>query len=680
LKKLVIISIFICLLHSVSAQETVNANTEQQLENLADDLEAETEDDNYLQQLIQFRKTPLNLNIVQAVDLKDLKMLSDLQIENFISYRKLMGKLISIYELQSIPTWDLFTIKRVLPYIIVGNALSAREDFAKRIRGGEHIFLTRFMQVIETSKGYTPKTAGNYYQGGKERLFFRYRYQYKNLLQYGIVGDKDAGEQFFKGTQKRGFDFYSAHLFLRNMGVIQNLALGDFTVNMGQGLIHWQGLAFGKSVDVMGIKRQSSILRPYNSAGEILFHRGGGITLKKGKFESTVFASLRNMSTNRITDTVSREDYFSSFQTSGYHRTASELFDRNNMQQKTVGGNFTVRSNRWHIGFNGISYQFSLPLVKSSLPYNYYALNGKSWYNFSTDYSFTHRNLHFFGEAAMDKRNYTAFVNGLLVSVDPRVDISVLHRKISKGYQAINGNAFTENTNPSNESGLYSGISIKPTPMWRIDAYADFFSFPFLKYQVDGPSRGREYLTQVTYIPNKQIELYIRYRNDSKQTNQSGNTTVSNYLVFLPKQNLRTQISYKVTPAITIRNRNEILWFDKKGPNAENGFLTYVDFFYKPMMKPLAANLRLQYFETDGYNSRVYAYENDVLYYFSIPAFYDKGYRYYMNINYDVSKKLTVWVKWSQLIYEDRNVIGSGLDEIQGNKKSEIKVQGRLVF
>ncbi len=667
-------------MHSIFPQETENTNTEQQLENMTDDLESETEDDNYLQQMMQFRKNPLNLNFVNAIELKELRILTDLQIENFIRYRKLMGKLISVYELQAVPTWDLFTTKKVMPFIIIGNAVSLQDAFAKRIRDGEHIFLSRFSQTMETSKGYIPKTTGNYYLGGKDRLFFRYRYQYKNLLQYGIVGDKDAGEYFFKGTQKKGFDFYSAHLFARNIGMIQSLAIGDFTVNMGQGLIQWQGLAFGKSIDVMGVKRQSTILRPYNSAGEFLFHRGVGITLKKGMFEVTAFASSRNLSTNFVSDTINREDYFSSFQTSGYHRTAGELVDRNNMTQQTIGGNFTLRSDRWQIGFNSIHYQFSLPIKKGDLPYNYYAINGKTWSNFSTDYSFTHKNLHFFGEAAMDKRKYTAFVNGLLMSVDPRVDISFVHRKISKGYQSINGNAFTENTYPTNETGFYTGVSIRPNSFWRFDAYADFFSFPFLKYQVDAPSIGREFLTQLTYNPNKQFELYIRYRNDSKQANQSGNTTVSNYLVFLPRQNLRTQISYKVTPTITLRNRNEIIWFDKKGPNSEKGFLTYVDIFYKPMMKPLTANIRLQYFKTDGYNSRIYAYENDVLYFFSIPAFYDKGYRYYLNLNYDVSKKLTVWVKWSQLIYENRKIIGSGLDEIQGNRKSEIKIQARWIL
>jgi len=98
------------------------------------------------------------------------------------------------------------------------------------------------------------------------------------------------------------------------------------------------------------------------------------------------------------------------------------------------------------------------------------------------------------------------------------------------------------------------------------------------------------------------------------------------------------------------------------------------------MLKPFAAVLRLQYFEADDYNSRIYAYENDVMYSYSIPVFYDKGIRYYINFNYDWSKKLSFWVRWAQSVYQDRSTVGSGLDEIRGNRRSELKIQARLVL
>jgi len=340
----------------------------------------------------------------------------------------------------------------------------------------------------------------------------------------------------------------------------------------------------------------------------------------------------------------------------------------------------TCKSNRWHIGLNGISYHFSLPVQKRNEPYNIYAVSGRNWLNYSVDYSYTHKNIHLFGEAAIDKNFNKAFLNGILVSVDSRVDLSLVHRNIDAAYQAVNGNAFTENTYPTNETGLYTGITIRPYTGWRIDAYADLFKFPWLKYLVDAPSRGKEFCVQVTFTPNKQVEIYSRFRNETKQANQPENTTVTNFLVTIPKQNWRTQVSYKINSTITVRNRIELIWYDRKGINTETGFLGFFDFKYKPLLNPFSVATRVQYIETGGYNSRLYAYENDVLYSYSIPPFFDKGFRYYILLNYDLGKKITCWLRLAQTKYLNRNSIGSGLDEINGNRKTEIKFQVRLSF
>jgi hypothetical protein len=123
-----------------------------------------------------------------------------------------------------------------------------------------------------------------------------------------------------------------------------------------------------------------------------------------------------------------------------------------------------------------------------------------------------------------------------------------------------------------------------------------------------------------------------------------------------------------------------LIWYDKEGVNAEKGFLSFFDIIYKPLLNPFSGVVRMQYFETNGYNSRLYAYENDVLYSYSIPVFYDKGYRYYITLNYDLTRQLSFWVRWAQTIYRNKDIIGSGLDEISGNKKSEIKLQARYSF
>ncbi len=663
----------------VSAQD-IPVSTEQQLENLSDQTESETEDDMYLQDLERLRRYPLNLNTAEPDELRQLRILTALQIESLLRYRNLLGRFVSIYELQAIPYWDPVTIRQILPFITVAVPVSIREEAGKRFREGDHQLLLRVSQVLEKSRGFDESAGGTKYAGSPQRVFFRYRYNYRNLLQYGLAADKDAGEQFFKGAQNKGFDFYSVHFFARKIGIIQSLALGDFTVNMGQGLIHWQSLAFKKSVDVLGIKRQSAVLRPYSSAGEFYFHRGAGITIRKGRVESTVFGSVRKLSANFVADTVSNEDFISSILNSGYHRTPSEIADRNNLRQTAVGGNVIYRGQNWQVGLNGIYHHFSLPVQKRDEPYNLYAVSGDHWYNLSLDYSYTYKNLHLFGEAAVDPQNHTAFINGALISVDPRVDLSFVQRTISAGYQSVNGNAFTENTYPTNETGFFAGISIKPAIGWRIDAYADLFRFPWLKYLVDAPSHGRDFMAQLTYTPNRQVEIYTRFRNETKQTNQPGNTTVTNFLVDIPRQNWRTQVSYKISTAVTLRNRLELMWYDRKGPNRESGFLSYLDVIFKPLQNPFSGVMRLQYFETDGYNSRIYAYENDVLYSYSIPPFFDKGFRYYLTLNYDLGKKISVWLRLARTAYLNRETVGSGLDEIPGNSRTEGKIQVRLIL
>ena len=210
--------------------------------------------------------------------------------------------------------------------------------------------------------------------------------------------------------------------------------------------------------------------------------------------------------------------------------------------------------------------------------------------------------------------------------------------------------------------------------------YADVYQFPWLRYLVDAPGYGKDYLVQATFAPNKQLMIYSRFRSESNQHDLTGNATVTNYLVFIPKQSWRTQINYKINPALTIRNRVDMLWYDKDENDFETGFLIFFDLLYKPLLKPYSGNARLEYFETGGYNSRLYTYENDILYSFSIPGFYDKGYRYYINLSYDFKRNLSVWLRWAQTIYRNKTNVGSGPDEIPGNHRSEIKLQMMLLF
>jgi hypothetical protein len=663
-------------LQNVDPDET----EEQNLESLSESTETESEDEYYLQQMVFYKGHPLNIN-GSIADLDEFPLLEPLQIANLVKYRELLGDLISVYELQSVPGFPVELIKRMLPYItIAGNEASAG-NIQKRFTGGDRTLVFRPSAVPEKSVGFSRNTPpAQKYQGGREKMLARYKYQYRDLLQYGMVADQDAGEKFVFNHVQAGFDFCSIHLFMRKIGVLKSLALGDYTVNLGQGLVQWQSQAYNKSAGVIDIKRQSETLRPYHSAGEYNFMRGVGITLKKWNFESTVFASHRKLSAN--TDYDEHGKIITSVQTSGLHRTLSEIEDRNVVAMTIAGGNLKWQKGTAHIGINAVQYHYSLPLHKRNQPYNLYSIKGKYWANYSTDYSLTFRNYHFFGEFATDKDRHQAVVGGLMASLSPAVDIALLFRSISAAYQSIYGNAFTENTMPTNENGLYMGVSIKPAAQWKIGLYTDLFRFPWLRYRADAPGFGSQFLAQITWQPNKKVEVYSRFRFKLKPINELLPQETASYPQDKVLRNWRTNISFHLTRDLLLRNRIEFCWYGYPGDtDPETGFLLYMDALYKPFGKSWSVSARFQAFETGGYDTRLYAYENDVLFSNSTPAFFDKGSRIYVNLKSRLSVKVipgyqvNLGLKASASLYSGTPSIGSGQDQITGDHKSEIKIQ-----
>lgn len=677
--KIKLLLFLLLLTTKVSAQQTPDP-TEQQLENLAETASGETEDDHVLQEMDQFRRHPVNLNTADESSLRQFRILSELQILSFIRYRELLGKLLNVLELQAVPGWDAATIRLVQPYVHTGPVLSMAAETGKRFREGEHLLLLRVSQSLEQPKEFRQPDSVNGFQGSPQQLLLRHTYRFKQSFQYGFIAEKDAGEPLFKGAQRQGFDFYSAHVFVRHIGRIQALAVGDFTVNMGQGLIHWQSLAFKKSTAITAVKRQSPVLRPYHSSGEYNFHRGVGVTVRNGSLESTLFVSYRRISANRVTEPLDGSIRVTSVLTSGYHRNNSEQADRNQLSLLTAGFTVRYRGRSWQVGINGVNYMYSLPVVKRAEPYNLYAINGKKWTNLSLDYSYTLRNIHLFGEAAADKRGQPAFLNGVLMGVDPRVDLSLVHRLLAPGYQSVYGNAFTENSLPGNENGLYAGISIRPVNGWKLDAYIDVYRFPWLRSGVDAPGTGTDRVVQISYSPSRETVLYTRFRSESKQYNLPDNTSITNFLEFLPRQSWRTQLNTRLSASVYWRNRVELVWYDRKGQHRETGFLGYSDVLLRPAGKPWSGGFRLQYVETEGYNSRIYAFENDVLYSYSIPAFFDQGYRYYVNVQAEPGKRLSIWIKWSQTIFTVQNKVLPSDAGITGPFRSSIKLQIRYIF
>jgi hypothetical protein len=94
----------------------------------------------------------------------------------------------------------------------------------------------------------------------------------------------------------------------------------------------------------------------------------------------------------------------------------------------------------------------------------------------------------------------------------------------------------------------------------------------------------------------------------------------------------------------------------------------------------LKVSTRFALFDTDNYDNRQYVYEKDVLYAFSIPAYFDRGTRNYILFQYQANKKLDLWMRYARTALRNEKTISSGLEEINQPHKSEVKMQVRYKF
>jgi hypothetical protein len=106
----------------------------------------------------------------------------------------------------------------------------------------------------------------------------------------------------------------------------------------------------------------------------------------------------------------------------------------------------------------------------------------------------------------------------------------------------------------------------------------------------------------------------------------------------------------------------------------------YQDIKYKPLFGKITFSSRYILFNTSTYDSRIYAYESDVLYGYSIPSYYGKGSKIYFVAKCNIIQNLDFWLRIAQTTYNDRERLKSGWDEIEGNKMTEIKLQIRYKF
>lgn len=619
--------------------------------------------ESYYDMLCDLEANPININIATREELEQLPFLTAEEVEDISEYLYLHGPMKSLGELAMIENLD-YLKRRLLFYFTYAGEVESRTfpSMKNILKYGKH-------DVMGTVKVpfYTRKGDKDGYEGYQYKHSIRYDFSYGDRVRFGVLGAQDAGEPFFAGKNNLGYDFYSFYFVLKKLGKIKTLALGRYRVRFGMGLVINNNFSFGKLSALSSLGRGGSNIRAHSSLSSGNYLQGAATTVNIVKgLDVSAFVSYRKFDATLNSD----DGTIATILESGYHRTETELDKKNNSSHVLAGGNVDYSAGGFHVGLTGVYVSLDKRLKpKTEAVYRRHYASGKDFYNIGIDYGYTGHRISFHGETATGGCNAFATINSLSFSLTDNLDLLALQRFYSFRYYSLFAESFSEGGAVQNESGIYLGANWRPIPNLSVMAYSDFAYFAWPKYQASDSSRSFDNLVQMIYVPGGWT-FSARYRYKMRERDNAEKSA----LIFKKEHKGRLSAAY-----------DSGVWGGKFQAD-----IAYTDYKKKSFGWMLSQNVSVRleklfyaimsfgYFDTDDYDSRVYAYERGMRYSFYSPAYYGNGVRAALFAVSDFSDNITVTAKVGVTKYFDRDKIGSGYQEIDGSSATDLELQLRL--
>ncbi len=671
----------IYLLCSIEIMAQKDMEDDHLLRSLLTDIAAQSEEEQDLEQMLEMMEdlteNPVYINQANFEDLARITWLTEFQINSLLEHIKKQGPILSYYEIAYLYGFTPELAQILVPFISLEKKPESNIKPGRALRYGKNRIITGTQTVLQKQEGYLrPDSVTNRYLGSPVKAYVRYSFNYGNQLYFGITAEKDAGETMFRGNNPYGFDFYSAHFQLNTNGWLKTLTLGDYRADFGQGLILWSGFSYGKSAMLLNAMRYNAGLRKYSSTDENRFMRGIGATFRMHLLDVSMFYSRKAIDATIMTkNDDGKVIAISSFPTNGYHRTPNEITQKDAVMEQIVGTNIAMTRANYHIGATAVYYEYDAILTPHTYLYNHFAFSGNSNSNYSIDFRFRLGDAIFYGEQALSQNGASGSLYGIQMLINEHFGANLLYRRYAKNFHALYGNSLGENSHNNNEEGFYVGWNWNPGGQWRFSSYWDIFRFPWLRYRSYAPSYGQETMLQADYIPSRNTKIYLQARYKEKDENAS--EVVTSTITAVRTTSAKMVFSHQIADGFDIGNHLEIKNYRKENVSSNGYFIAQDASITLHTFKryPLRITLRYALFDTEDYNSRIYSFENDMLYAFSIPAFYDQGTRLYLLLKYSLGKHIDLRFKYATTHYTNKDVIGSGLNTIQGDRYSEVKAQ-----
>jgi hypothetical protein len=596
---------------------------------------------------------PLDLNSASIRKLSTIPWISSVVAVRIVQHRMKRGPFRSIEQIQKYFGAPV-EFQKAKHFI----KLKTQRSAAFALQGRHRVIAKK-----QDSRGYIDQK----YSGGKEKVFNRIRGGYSSHLRFGIVLEKDAGEQKIN-------DLTLGHIQWQMPKWGTKIIVGHFSAEFGQGLVFWGPYKMGKGSDPLAPARQRGRkLHPYLSSAENHSFYGVGISQKIARFDVNVFTSQNARDARLVNGLVI------STPTSGLHRTESEVSVRDQFVEYTHGGALGFHLSKSM--FFGATFQklnTSQPIIQKG---------GKEQFDFSgssnivagLNFDITHSKYNFFGEVARCSSGGLASTAGLLADLSA-IEFILLWRRYDRDFQNRYAFAFGEKNGVENEKGLYLGLRWRPIRETSFSIYSDCYRFPWPYNNNPMPGSGHDLLCLIEHTFRQAIKAQVRLRSEIKNQSADSYDPFGNdkkIIVSPRKTSARIQIDIDPSRAVHLRSRIEFSFFEPSfNHNRENqtGLLMYQDFSWR-IAKTFRLQSRWSFFDAPAADVRLYQFENDVPGVMRIKMLSGRGTRWYGMISYQWRKKLQATIKVEHTYYDDRDIIGSGYDAISGSTENIATIQ-----
>ncbi len=593
-----------------------------------------------------------------------------------VTYRQETKPFESVGELLEVSGIGDATLEQMRPYVTVGSGLELSKtlysDMQYWTSNGEFELFSRYQQDVQMKEGYRRADSAGGFLGSPVKYYQRFKYESAHVS-LNLTQQKDAGETLNGPT---GFDYNSWHFAVKDNGLLQMFVVGDYSLNFGQGLIFWPGRSFGKGRNVIGTgNRSGQGLDPYTSSQETNAFRGVAATVGN-QLQLTGFYSLRKHSASIIGLDSTRM-----YQKDGLLQTNNDMAQHNNLKMRVYGGRVQLEIPIGFLGVNGYRAIFNKYIYSGPDIVDQYQFHGRSTSAIGFDYRLLAGPAIVFGEIGRSQNNAYGFITGAEAPLGPSTAFTITYRNYARNYQSIIGNGFGESGGePQNEQGIYLGLQHILSEHIILSAYFDQFRSPAPSFGSGQATRGYDWFGLVEISLSPDLQFYIQVENGIEDAEYEVFEELGRSETRLGREmrgGVRVQFQYQVNPKIRMRTRGEIARARQAGEKVSYGYLMYQDLRFTPGEK-WTIDARITVFDTDNYDSRVYQFENDLLYVLSNQVLYDQGQRLYVVLNYEPFPFLEIWAKYGITIFENRQRISSGLNEIRGNIQSDIGLQIRI--